>query len=60
MAEQHDVAQILIADHVQDVLDMGFQIDRGSGEMLALAQPRIGRRQQPMAGRLHQGMHLLP
>ena len=60
VAEQHDVAQILELDDVDHILDMGVEIDRRIHQMHALAKSGVGRRDQPMAGRLHQRMHLLP
>jgi hypothetical protein len=47
-------------DDVENVRDMGVEIDRRIGEMDAFAEPGVGRRHEPMTGRLHQGMHLLP
>ena len=40
VADQHDVAQILVLDDVQHVLDMRIQIDRRVGQMRALAEAR--------------------
>ena len=36
------------------------EVDRRIHQVHALAKPGVGRRDQPMPGRLHQGMHLLP
>ena len=60
VADQHDVAQILILDDVQHVLDMRIEIDGRMGQMRALAEARVARGDQPMPGRLHQRVHLLP
>jgi hypothetical protein len=60
VAEQHDVAQVLIFDDVEDIRDVGFQIDRRVGQMRPLAKAGVARRHQPMPGRQHQRVHLLP
>jgi hypothetical protein len=60
VAEQHDVAQILVLDDVENVLDMSLEIDRGIGQMSPLAEPGVGRRDQTMSRGLHQRVHLLP
>ena len=52
VADQHDVAQVFIFDDVEDVLDMGFEIDRRIRQMRALAKTGVGRRDQPMPGGL--------
>ena len=60
MAEQHDVAQILILDHLQDILDVGFEIEVLVRQMRALAEAGVGWRQQPMPRGQHQRVHLSP
>src|SRR4051794_41285231 len=60
VADQDDVAQVLILDDVQHIGDMRLEVDRGNGEMRALAESGIAWRHQAMAGLTHQGMHLLP
>ena len=40
VADQHDVAQILVLDDIQHVLDMRIEIDRWIGQMRALAETR--------------------
>jgi hypothetical protein len=60
VADQHDVAQILVLDDIQYVLNMRIQVDRRVGQMRALAKARVGRSDQAMPGRLHQRVHLLP
>ncbi len=39
VAQQYDVADILIFDDVEDILDMGFKIDRGIGQMRRSPSP---------------------
>src|SRR4030095_253133 len=46
--------------HCDDVLDVRIEIHISVAEMHALAEPRIGRCPQFMAGAAHQGAHLLP
>jgi hypothetical protein len=60
VAEQHDVAEILEGDDAEDVLDMRIEIDRGTRQMRALAEPGVRRRDQAVARLRHQRMHLLP
>ncbi len=52
--------QVLVMDDVEDILNMGVEIDRRIGQMHAFAKAGVGRRDQPVACGLHQGMHLLP
>jgi hypothetical protein len=58
--DQHDIAQVFVPNDVQDILNMGFEIDRRISQMLALTLASIGRRDQAMPCRAHQRMHLLP
>jgi hypothetical protein len=44
--DQHDVAQLLHFERADNVGDVGVEIDRGAGEMGALAEAGIGRRPQ--------------
>src|SRR5437660_12178963 len=60
MADQHDVPQVFLSDDVEDVLNVRFEIDRRVGEMLALANAGLGRRDQAMPGGSHQRLHLFP
>ena len=55
VADQRDVAQILVLDDVENVLDVGFEIDRRIGQMLALAETGVARRDQAMPGRAISG-----
>ena len=51
MADQIDVAQVLEFQHAEDIGDVGLEIDVGPRQMGALAEPGIGRRDQPVAAR---------
>jgi hypothetical protein len=51
VAEQHDVVQIPISNHVQHIGDVGFGIDRRVGQMGALAE--TGRSASPGDARPH-------
>jgi hypothetical protein len=60
VAEQHDVAEVFVFDHVQHVLNVDLEIDRWIGQMHPLTESGVGRRDQPMPGALHQRVHFLP
>ena len=58
--DQHDIAQIFILDDAKHVLNMGFQVVRGTGQMSPFAQPGVARCEEFMSGRRHERPHLLP
>ena len=51
MADQIDAGEVLEREHAENIGDVGFEIDVGTRQMAALAEPGIGRRDQPMAAR---------
>ena len=50
MADQGDVLQVLELEHRRHVVDVRGEVDLLVGEVGALAQPRVGRREEFMAG----------
>ena len=60
VAEQGDVLQVLAIEHRGHVVDVRGEVDFVVGEMGPLAQARVGRREELMAGRGEQRPHLLP
>ncbi len=49
MADEADVAQVFVFDHVDDVGDVGVEIDRAARQVRALAEPGERRREHGMA-----------
>ncbi len=60
VADEHETLQPLEFDDLQQVLDMGIQVDRRIGQMLPLSEAGIGRGDQAVSGGRHQRMHLPP
>ena len=57
---QHDVAQILELQEIDDIDDVGIEVDVRIGQMDALAQPSERRRMHRMTGRTEKWGDSLP
>ena len=60
MAEQGDVLQILAVEHGRHIVDVHAEVDFLMGEVGALAQPGVGRREEFVPCGAKQRPHLLP